>query len=67
MGERKKASHSLTSTSSPVSRIPTALVSKNRPDTVGQPQSTENCAAYLPSLQVQEHGESDTVTTAVWR
>jgi hypothetical protein len=67
MGERKEASHSPTSTSSTVSRTPTALVSKNRPDTVGQPQSTENCASHLPSLQVQEHRESDTVTTAAWR
>jgi hypothetical protein len=38
---------------------------RKRPDTVGQPQSAQNCASHMPSLRVQEDGRSDTVTAAV--
>jgi hypothetical protein len=48
-----------------MSHTPTALVSKKRPDTVGQPQSAESCASHMPSLRAQEHRGADTVTTVV--
>ena len=37
-----------------------------RPGTVGQPRSAANGASHMLSLQAQEHGESGTVTVAVW-
>src|SRR5207244_4187090 len=40
---------------------------KKRPDTVGQPQSAENCVWHMPSLQAQEPGESEVIAIVVSR
>ncbi len=42
-------------------------VDENRPDTVGQPHSAENCVLQMPSLKAQELGEYDAATVAVSR
>jgi hypothetical protein len=40
---------------------------EKRPDTVGEPSSAENCAAYMPLLKGQEPGEANTAIAAVSR
>jgi hypothetical protein len=37
----------------------------NRPDTVSQRQSAENCASHMPSLKAQEHGKSEALNAAM--
>src|SRR5439155_5182719 len=40
---------------------------EKRRDTVGQPQSAENCVWHMPSLQAQEPGESEVIAIVVSR
>ena len=44
-----------------------STLSKKRADTVGQPQSAENCPSHMLSLKAQEHREPDIARAAVLR